>query len=343
VEVGVVALIAVVAGVAGGAVGAALVGTVEGMLRQRQSHRDRGTRYVRDPTPRDGAPFNDFNDRAKRVLALAQDEATRFNHSYIGTEHLLLGLSREGEGVAARALESLGVTLPNLRKVVDPGRGTATVQKLELSDTAKVAISNARTEVRKLGHTYIDTEHLLLGLVLEHGAAVALLRELDIDPEQVRHRVIATLGQPQPSVAIDQLDIDSRKIVTLARQEAIQSGHSYIGSENLAMALRIYSTPTLDRVWSQLRIDAEVFRRRIEAAVPPTLGTFPTEGQWTQRVATIVRMAHGIAAERQRSEVAPEHLLIALAAEGGGAGAEVLASLGATPQRIREIVDGPKA
>jgi ATP-dependent Clp protease ATP-binding subunit ClpA len=344
VDLGAVALIAVVAGVAGGAVGAALVGTVEGVLRQRQSHSDRGTRYVRDPTPRGGASFNDFNDRAKRVLALAQDEATRFNHSYIGTEHLLLGLSREGEGVAARALESLGATLPKLRAVVEPKRGTTTVvEKIDLSESSKAAISNARSEVRKLGHSYVGTEHLLLGLVVERGDAMGLLRELDIDPERVRHQVIAMLGQPQPSPPIDRLDVDSRKVVTLARQEAIQSGHSYIGSENLAMALRIYSTPTLDRVWSQLRIDPEVLRRRIEAAVPPTLGVFPTEGSWTQRVARIVRRAHGIATERQREEVAPEHLLIALAVEGSGAGADVLASLGATPQRIREIVDGPKS
>jgi ATP-dependent Clp protease ATP-binding subunit ClpA len=349
VDLGTVAVVAVVAGFAGGAVGAALVGTVEGMLRQRQTHADRGWRsnLVRarsaQPTPRGDGPFEDFNDRAKRVLALSQDEATRFNHRSIGTEHLLLGLSREGEGVAARVLESMGATLPKLRAAVEPKRGMTTVEKPELSDTSKTAISNARAEARKLGHSHVGTEHLLLGLVREHGAGVALLRELDIDAEQVRHSVIATLGQPQPSVPIDRLDVDSRKVVTLARQEAIQSGHSYIGSENLAMALRLYSTPTLDNVWSQLRIDSEVLRRRIEAAVPPTLGVFPTEGSWTQRVARIVRMAHGIAAQRQRDEVAPEHLLIALAAEGGGAGADVLASLGATPQRIREIVDGPKS
>jgi ClpA/ClpB-like protein len=154
---------------------------------------------------------------------------------------------------------------------------------------------------------------------------------------------VVRLNPAQPSAPIDRLDIDSRKVVTLARQEAIQSGHSYIGSENLAMALRLYSTPTLDGVWSQLRVDPEVLRRRIEAAVPPTLGTFPTEGSWTERVGRIVRIAHDIAAKRQREEVAPEHLLIALATEGGGAGAEVLASLGATPERIREIVDRPKS
>ena len=357
-DLGGVALIAVVAGLAGGAVGAALVGTVEGMLRQRQGHRDRGFgfTYPKQPTPwrrgyvyrqqpdpksQGGPPFNDFNDRAKRVLALSQDEATRFNHPYIGTEHLLLGLSREGEGVAARTLESLGATLPKLRAAVEPMRGNTAVERIDLSDAAKVAISNARGEARKLGHSHVGTEHLLLGLVVERGAGTDLLRALDIEPEQVRHTVIATLGQSQPSIPIDRLDVDSRRIVTLARQEAIQSGHSYIGSENLAMALRLYSTPTLERIWRELAIDPDVLRRRIEAAVPPTLGTMPTEGSWTPRVARIVRMAHGVAAERQREEVAPEHLLMALAIEGGGSGADVLASLGATPQRIREIVDGP--
>src|SRR5712691_6767666 len=90
----------------------------------RSSHQFRGD-----------APFTDFNDRAMRVLALATDEAQRFNHSYIGPEHLLLGLAREGEGVAARVLDSLGATLPRLRATVDStiGRGKTTVETRDLS------------------------------------------------------------------------------------------------------------------------------------------------------------------------------------------------------------------
>src|SRR5438309_9726173 len=110
-DLGSVAVIALIAGLAGGAAGAALVGTVEGMLRQRQAIRGSATyggrwsvrsTHVYEATERfqGDAPFNDFNDRAKRVLALAEDEAQRFNHSYIGPEHLLLGLSRESDGVA---------------------------------------------------------------------------------------------------------------------------------------------------------------------------------------------------------------------------------------------------
>jgi ATP-dependent Clp protease ATP-binding subunit ClpA len=173
------------------------------------------------------------------------------------------------------------------------------------------------------------------------GTVEGILRQRQSHSDRaIRHFV--GVHPAQPSVSIDHLDVDARKVVTLARQEAIQSGHSYIGSENLAMAIRLYSTPTLDHVWRKLAIDEDVLRRRIEAAVPPVLGIVPTEGDFTPRLGRIVRMAHAIASERRCEEVAPEHLLIALAVEGSGAGAKVLASLGATPERIREIVDEPK-
>jgi hypothetical protein len=141
-------------------------------------------------------------------------------------------------------------------------------------------------------------------------------------------------------MAFGGLDSDSRKVMTLARQEAIHNGHSYVGSENLAMALRLYSTPALGKIWSQLAIDADTLRRRIEAAVPPILGPTPTVGDFTPRITRIVAMANTLAAERKSQEVPPELLLIALADEGGGTGAQALASLGATADRIREVVDG---
>lgn len=153
-------------------------------------------------------------------------------------------------------------------------------------------------------------------------------------------RLIPAPGQ-RPVTAFPSLDADSLKVVTLARQEAIQNGHSYVGSENLAMALRLYSTPALEKIWSELEIDSATLRRRIEAAVPPILGPMPTEGQYSPRITRVIAMANTIAAERKRDEVPPEYLLMALVDEGGGTGAHALASLGATAERIREIVDGP--
>src|SRR3989440_377549 len=148
-------------------------------------------------------PFDRFNDRAKRVLALAEDEAIRFNHNYIGTENLLLGLVREGEGVAARVLDSLGVELSKVRTAVEfiIGRGDSTTSPSEitLSPRTKKVIELAIDEARKLGHSHVGTEHLLLGLVREgEGIASGVLESLGVSLEKVRHQVIATLGQQHP-------------------------------------------------------------------------------------------------------------------------------------------------
>ena len=150
-------------------------------------------------------PFDRFNDRAKRVLALAQDEAIRFNHNYIGTEHLLLGLIREGEGVAARVLNSLGVELSKARTavefIVSRGDSTTSPSEITLSPRVKKVIEFAIEESKKLGHSNVATEHLLLGIVREgEGIASGILESLGVTLERVRQQVIATLGQPWPLV-----------------------------------------------------------------------------------------------------------------------------------------------
>src|SRR5206468_2203506 len=114
--------------------------------------------------------FDKFTERARKVLQLAQEEAQRFNHNYIGTEHILLGLVREGDGVAARVLANLGVTLEDARAKVEAavGRGEhATMVEIGLTPHAKHVIELAVDEARHLNHHYIGTEHLLLGVVRE--------------------------------------------------------------------------------------------------------------------------------------------------------------------------------
>src|SRR5438128_3230266 len=154
-------------------------------------------------------PFDRFNDRAKRVLALAQNEAVLLNHNYIGVEHLLLGLIREGEGVAARALDSLGVELSKVRAAVEftVGRGDSTtaLSEITLSPRTKKVIEFAVDEARKLGHSHVGTEHILLGIVREgEGIASGVLESIGLSLERVRHQVIATLGQQQPQPATAQ-------------------------------------------------------------------------------------------------------------------------------------------
>ncbi len=143
--------------------------------------------------------FEKFTERARKVLTLAQEEAHRFNHNYIGTEHLLLGLVREGDGVAARVLANMGVQLPKVRSAVEfiIGRGDSMiVGEIGLTPRAKKVIELAVDEARRLNHHYIGTEHLLLGLVREgEGIAAGVLESLGVNLEKVRQQVLQVVSQ----------------------------------------------------------------------------------------------------------------------------------------------------
>ena len=145
--------------------------------------------------------FDKFTDRARMVLTLAQDEAQRFNHNYIGTEHILLGLLRVQDAVAARVLENMNVELPKVRTAVEfiIGRGDRpVVGEVGLTSSAKRVIELAIDEARRLGHNYIGTEHLLLGLVREgEGIAAGVLESLGVNLDKVRHEVIRVLVMSQ--------------------------------------------------------------------------------------------------------------------------------------------------
>ena len=134
--------------------------------------------------------FEKFSERARRVLSLAQEEAQRFNHNYIGTEHILLGLVRETEGVAAKVLSNLNVELVKVRSAVEfiIGRGERpTPGEIGLTPRAKKVIELAVDEARRLGHHYIGTEHLLIGLMREgEGVAAGVLESLDVSLDKVR-------------------------------------------------------------------------------------------------------------------------------------------------------------
>ena len=142
--------------------------------------------------------FERFTERARKVVVLAQEEARNFNHNYIGTEHLLLGLLREDEGVAARALTSLNVTLDEVREQVESivGYGEeGTGGQAPFTPRSKKVLELALREALQLGHNYIGTEHILLGLVREsEGVAARVLSNLDVDPDKVRREVVRMLG-----------------------------------------------------------------------------------------------------------------------------------------------------
>jgi len=186
--------------------------------------------------------FERFTDRARRVLVLAQEEARLLNHNFIGTEHILLGLIHEGEGVAAKALESLGISLEAVREKVEETigpAGSSTTGSPPFTPRAKKVLELSLREALQLGHNYIGTEHMLLGLVREgEGVAAQVLVNLGADLSRVRQQVIQLLsgyaggkegapagagtssqeGAPSGSPVLDQF---GRNLTTLAREKKL--------------------------------------------------------------------------------------------------------------------------
>jgi hypothetical protein len=169
--------------------------------------------------------FERFTDRARRVVVMAQEEARMLNHNYIGTEHILLGLIREGEGVAAEALESLGISLDAVRQQVEEiiGLGQeAPSGHIPFTRRAKKVLELSLRESLQLGHNYIGTEHILLGLIREgDGVAAKVLVRLGADLNRVRQQVIQLIagrplreGAPGPEVQA-RLDVVEIRLAVL--------------------------------------------------------------------------------------------------------------------------------
>ncbi len=180
--------------------------------------------------------FNRFTERARKVIVLAKEEARRFNHDYIGTEHLLLGLIREGEGVAAAVLQKMGMSLESIRleieKLVQPGPSTQILGDIPFTPRSKKSLELSAEEARSLGHNYIGTEHLLLGLIREgEGVASQVLLNLGLDLNRVRAEIMEILGSVTPGLGAQggqatksktpALDAFGRDLTALAKENKL--------------------------------------------------------------------------------------------------------------------------
>src|SRR3974377_2026399 len=146
----------------------------------------------------DQEAMNNFTPRAQQVLALARKEADRFNHNFVGTEHLLLGLIKLGQGVAVNVLQKMGLDLETVRMEVEKQVGTGPDQKMigniPYTPRVKKVLALAAKEAKALNHTYVGTEHILLGLLREgDGVAARVLKNLDVDIEQTRQEILKEL------------------------------------------------------------------------------------------------------------------------------------------------------
>ncbi len=195
--------------------------------------------------------FEKFTARARKVLTLAQQEAHRFGHNYIGTEHLLLGLVREGDGVAARILATMEVDLPKVRGAIEfiIGRGdNMIVGEIGLTPRAKKVIELAVDEARRLNHHYIGTEHLLLGMIREgEGIAAGVLESMGVKLDRVRQAVLQAV-QPGQVPPPEEARPERRVLPTfgdLLRVVAVGESRTVDNVEATILSLELYERRTV--------------------------------------------------------------------------------------------------
>jgi ATP-dependent Clp protease ATP-binding subunit ClpC len=202
------------------------------------------------------ALFERFTERARQVVVLAHEEADGFKHDYIGTEHILLGLLREREGIAAHVLGSFDITVERVRgevvRTVGVGQA-ATAGQIPFTDRAKKTLELALQEALGLGQTYIGTEHILLGLVtLNEGPATLILGDFDATPDKIRREVIRTMpstapplrdpAAEQPRSGFDEWirvgpGAGARRLLVLAAGRALDDGRAEIEARDVLLAL----------------------------------------------------------------------------------------------------------
>jgi ATP-dependent Clp protease ATP-binding subunit ClpA len=255
--------------------------------------------------------FERFTDRARRVVVLSQEEARRLGHNYIGTEHILLGLVHEGDGVGARSLEALGVDLAKVRRKVEEiigesGSDAQPSAHIPFTPRAKKVLELSLREALQLGHNYIGTEHVLLGLVREgEGVAAQVLVALGADLSTVRSKVYQMLAGGAPSAA-----------ALVATPYARRMQLAGVRAAARASAGRARADDMLER-----SVDRIVFRR------------------FTVSAARVLLLAESEAMRLGHPTVRVAHLLLGLVLEGEGRAAQALTAAGVDLGRARAAVE----
>lgn len=291
--------------------------------------------------------FERFTERARHVMGYAMEEAHNLRHPFIGTEHMLLGILYEGEGIAAKALHNLGVQEEQLREriiaVARPGE-QVTEGEASLTRRAKRSIELAVEEAKLLHHSYIGTEHLLLGLLREgDGIAAQVLQAFGVGLEQVRDEVVGLLkkqGVPFPDKGdrFDRFTERARGVLTYAQEEAQGLRHNYIGTEHLLLALLRQEDGVAARVLNNLGVQHEPVLDRVAAIVKPGSRSVAGAVGLTFRAKKVIELAVDEARRMDVHYIGTEHLLLGLEREGEGIAANVLKEMGVSEEQIRDEV-----
>ncbi len=308
------------------------------------------------------------------MLALARKEAERFHHNFVGTEHLLLGLIALGQGTAVTVLTRLGLNLDTVRVEVEKQVGTGPDQKIiggvPYTPRVKKVLAFAVREAKALNHTYVGTEHILLGLLSEpDGVAPRIFKNFAVDTHQTRQDILKELApqqSPQEQQAervegqqssasgaperphdqayksyepMNNFTPRAQMVLALARQEADRLHHNFVGTEHLLLGIIKLGQGTAVTVLLKLEINLEALRAEVEkqsGAGPDqkTVGNIP----YTPRVKRVLALAAQEARGLNHQYVGTEHMLLGLLHEGDGVAARVLLQFGVQLEKTRQEI-----
>jgi ATP-dependent Clp protease ATP-binding subunit ClpA len=278
--------------------------------------------------------FERFTERARQVVVFAQEEARALMHSHIGTEHILLGLLREEEGLAARVLESLDITVERVRgqvvRIVGSGEEVTSGQ-IPFTPRAKKVMELALREALVIGHDYIGTEHILLGLVRENnGVAMRILLDFGADDETVRNEVLRMLGIPRneaktvevtlrpdfvtmpPEQRIERFTDRAKQTVAIAQREARALNHRNVRSEHLLLALTSQEDGAAAKVLASLNVTGDRVRDLIEPHAATAADVPSDVTGFTVQAATVLDYSLRAALGLGKNYVETEHILLSL-------------------------------
>jgi ATP-dependent Clp protease ATP-binding subunit ClpA len=305
--------------------------------------------------------FERFTERARQVVVLAQDEARTLKHNSIGTEHILLGLLCEEEGLAARVLDTLDITVEEVRaqvaRIVGQGDEVITGQ-IPFTPRAKKVLELALGEAQCLGQEYIGTEHILLGLLRENdGVAARVLLDFDADAEKIRNEIIRMLGTtgparpaqlPQamssaseradPRPGLERFTVRARHVVRLAGDEARTFKHDGIATEHILLGLLREEQGMAARVLDALDVTIDEVRAQVVRIVGVGNEVSSGEIAFTPRTKRVFQLALREALSMGHNYIGTEHLLLGLVRENEGVGARILNDFDAGAEKIRDEI-----
>lgn len=297
--------------------------------------------------------FDRFDEHARRVLTFAHEEAVRLDRNYIGTEHLLLGLVREGDGVAATVLNKLGVRLPKARSAVEfiIGRGKpGTIIEIGLTPRAKNVLRLAEIEARNLNHRYVGTEHLLLGLAGElDGMAAGVLYSLGVSLERVCAETLRAIEDIERATnspltttqklrmqmeATDGTTAELRAALDRARQESHQRGNADIDTEHFLLAMAQMEC-IASRVLTRLEIDLTNLQHMMEFLLAQRRTEVAGASGLSVRAKKVIDLAGAEARRYEHPELNSGHLLLGIVRVQRGLASGALEALGVSLESAR--------